>query len=115
MLLFAGRNEAEILLIIQDMLGPMPSHLLNRSSNVSAFYDDNQQLILPKDKVRRGRKAKSLARALNVKEDSVFLSFVAGCLQLDPDERLTAAEALRHPFFQGLDSFSGKSDLFDFK
>lgn len=34
------------------------------------------------------------------------LSLLKGLLKLDPQERLTAEEALRHPFFDGMSHFN---------
>ena len=33
------------------------------------------------------------------------ISFMKALLKLNPNERLTAAEALRHPYFEGLHEF----------
>ena len=32
-----------------------------------------------------------------------MLDFIAGCLVLDPEQRYTAAEALKHPFITGVE------------
>ncbi len=34
------------------------------------------------------------------------LSLLKGLLKMDPQERLTAEEALRHPYFEGLNNVS---------
>ncbi|KAJ1905226.1 hypothetical protein LPJ71_004591 [Coemansia sp. S17] len=42
-----------------------------------------------------------LKHSLHVQDDE-FVSLADALLEYDPEERLTAAEALRHPFFQGM-------------
>ena len=39
------------------------------------------------------------------------LSLLKGLLKLDPVERLTAEEALRHPFFDGLNNTANEAPI----
>lgn len=51
-------------------------------------------------KERRPPGGKDLRTALKGCDDQLFLSFLRGCLELDPELRMTPSQALRHSWFR---------------
>lgn len=90
-------------------MGKIPKKFIEESRLVKEYFtkdfllyqpdaDDKEvksseltQLMIPK---------KSSLKARLKADDATFVSFVEHLLQIDPDERPTAREAMKHPFFQ---------------
>jgi dual specificity tyrosine-phosphorylation-regulated kinase 2/3/4 len=77
------------------MLGEPPGEVLEKSTRTKLFFDYNGSPIIKENS--RGKKyfpgTKNLSTALNV-SDFAFLDFVSGCLEWDPDKRLTPNDAM---------------------
>mmetsp|Transcript_64262 Transcript_64262/g.54483 ORF Transcript_64262/g.54483 Transcript_64262/m.54483 type:complete len:97 (-) Transcript_64262:19-309(-) len=63
--------------------------LFQSDSDDKEKVSDSVQLMIPK---------KSSLKARLKSDDVEFVSFVEHLLQIDPDERPTAREAMKHPF-----------------
>jgi len=113
--LFAGEDEADQLACIIEMLGLPPVHLLDSAKRTRHFisplgypryctastgHDGSVQLTGGRS--RRGKYrgppgTKDLATdALRSCDDRAFIDFLQRCLDLDPQTRITPAEAMRH-------------------
>lgn len=88
--LFPGENEIDQLYVIQKILGPLPA---------------TQQEIFQKTPRFIGLKfpeissPETLEKRYLHKMDRKALSFLASLLRMGPKERVTAADALLHPYF----------------
>ena len=67
-----------------------PSSTSKTNSNVLGEYEHEQKLIHP---------SQSTATLTSSSLFPSFLSLLSGLLCIDPEKRLTALEALKHPFF----------------
>jgi len=99
--IFPGENEVEQLNCIMELFGTPPSRILKQSTRRKQFFDrDGNPRIVPNS---RGKKrypdTKSLQQAVGC-NDKNFLSFLRGCLEWDPLDRMTPEEGLRHPWIQ---------------
>ncbi|CAN4085953.1 unnamed protein product [Withania somnifera] len=89
--LFQTHENLEHLSMMEKVLGPLPQHMLKRVDRQAEKY------------VRRGRL--DWPEGANIIMQHVdhsagdLINLLQGLLTYDPSERLTAREALRHPFF----------------
>ena len=93
---FPGDSDVDQLDRIQSLLGPViPEHLEQWRSNPAH------------KKASLGRAASGRNTALHRrymgKLGAAEMDFMLRCLDLDPSRRITAAEALSHPYFAGLE------------
>jgi len=99
--IFPAKSENELILLITEILGlPSPSVLYKASRNAEFFPGG----VLATRRDRKGRIRKPGTRSLTSicgSDDPDLIDFLASCLTWDPVERLTPAEALRHPFIVG--------------
>ncbi|KAL9235610.1 hypothetical protein vseg_010355 [Gypsophila vaccaria] len=105
--LFQTHENMEHLAMMERVLGPLPQHMLKRADRHSEKYVRRGRLDWPdRDTTRESiRAVAKLLRLQNLVMQHVdhsagdFIHLVKGLLTYDPVERLTAREALRHPFF----------------
>ncbi|KNC20801.1 putative dual specificity tyrosine-phosphorylation-regulated kinase 3 [Lucilia cuprina] len=116
--LFPGENEADQLACIIEVLGMPPKNLLTNSKRAKVFFNPDGypryctvrtmadgMVVLIGGQSRRGKArgppcSKSFSKALDGCKDALFLNFIRGCLEWDPEKRLTPAEALKHPWLR---------------
>jgi len=97
--LFQNDSVPAMLARISAIVGPYPDDLLARGRHASKYFVDG--IVYERD--RHGepyllRPKETSLRARLHTEDPLFLSFVGSLLQIDPDDRPTAAQALNHPW-----------------
>ncbi|KAK9733998.1 hypothetical protein RND81_04G107100 [Saponaria officinalis] len=105
--LFQTHENLEHLAMMERVLGPLPQHMLKRVDRHSEKYVRRGRLDWPdRDTSRESiRAVAKLQRLQNLVMQHVdhsggdFIHLIKGLLTYDPVERLTAREALRHPFF----------------
>eukprot|EP01090_Pellita_catalonica_P011611 TRINITY_DN233_c0_g1_i2.p1 TRINITY_DN233_c0_g1~~TRINITY_DN233_c0_g1_i2.p1 ORF type:complete len:475 (-),score=42.27 TRINITY_DN233_c0_g1_i2:90-1355(-) len=106
--LFPGKNEADQLSEICRILGPAPGSMIARCQKWGTFYNyENQKFTLKNAKPRSSLKTEILPAMQRRKEQpqhgsrnyDIFLDFIRKLLVFNPEERLTAVEAMKHPFF----------------
>lgn len=107
--LFQTREDIEHLAMMEEVLGAVPSHLIQKASReAQAYFDEDGKVRFPTPK--------TTARDLKYFEDEVrplkekivpdnsynlyFLDLVQRMLVYDPERRITPRQALRHPFFK---------------
>ncbi|TYI22560.1 hypothetical protein ES332_A06G111900v1 [Gossypium tomentosum] len=106
--LFQTHENLEHLAMMERVLGPLPEHMIRRASRGSEkYFRSGSRLNWPEGAVSREsiRAVKKLDRLKNmvsqhVESSRYFLAdLLEGLLKYDPSERLTARQALNHPFF----------------
>ncbi|KAG8491255.1 hypothetical protein CXB51_014431 [Gossypium anomalum] len=106
--LFQTHENLEHLAMMEKVLGPLPEHMIRRASRGSEkYFRSSSRLNWPEGAVSREsiRAVKKLDRLKNIVSQHVessryFLAdLLEGLLKYDPSERLTARQALNHPFF----------------
>ena len=90
--LFPGLSEHEMIERFAFALGLPPSSVLNRATRKRRFFDEKLRLIPCTNKLRP-----SLGQMLREPE---LYEFVRRLLDWDDERRLTAEEALRHPWLK---------------
>ncbi|KAL5221219.1 hypothetical protein ABZP36_025932 [Zizania latifolia] len=107
--LFQTHENLEHLAMMEKVLGPIPEHMIRKaSSSAQKYFRRGSRLNWPEGAVSREsiRAVKKLDRlkdlvARNADHSRTALAdLLCGLLNFEPSERLTAQEALDHPFFQ---------------
>ncbi|XP_074294661.1 serine/threonine-protein kinase AFC2-like isoform X3 [Silene latifolia] len=105
--LFQTHEDLEHLAMMERVLGSLPQHMLKRADRHAEKYVRRGRLDWPDGATSRDslRAVTKLPRLQNLVMQHVdhsggdFIDLLQGLLRYDPLERLTAREALRHPFF----------------
>ncbi|XP_070043943.1 serine/threonine-protein kinase AFC2 isoform X3 [Nicotiana tomentosiformis] len=105
--LFQTHENLEHLAMMERVLGPLPQHMLKRVDQQADKYVRRGRLDWPEGASSRDsiKAVLKLARLQNIIMQHVdhaagdLINLLQGLLRYDPSERLTAREALRHPFF----------------
>ncbi|KAI3435152.1 Protein kinase domain-containing protein [Psidium guajava] len=105
--LFQTHENLEHLAMMEKVLGLLPQHLLKRADRHAEKYVKRGRLDWPEGATSRDsiRAVLKLPRLQNLIMQHVdhsagdLIDLVQGLLRYEPSERLTAHEALRHPFF----------------
>ncbi|KAG5185505.1 kinase-like domain-containing protein [Tribonema minus] len=102
-LLFATHDNMEHLALMERCVGPFPRHMV-RASPVGAKYFDSRGVsrwrrACPEDSRAHIRRMPTIEELVAQDEPSGLGGLLEGILELDPDKRLRASDALRHRFF----------------
>ncbi|XP_064622216.1 uncharacterized protein LOC135484554 isoform X2 [Lineus longissimus] len=96
--IFFGRNKKEILQQTVQVLGPFPCNLFQ----MGKFYTQNKQFT---GSSPQKDATYALMTRMNVTHDYHFANFISGMLKFDTKERMTPAQAARHPFLASVCGF----------
>ncbi len=98
--LFPGRDENEQLMYQMELLGLVSREMIMKSKRLSLFFDDrlSPRCVTDRKGGRHEPGTKSLETLLGSTADPNLLSFISSCLRINPADRITPADALRHPF-----------------
>ncbi|OIW14606.1 hypothetical protein TanjilG_32948 [Lupinus angustifolius] len=107
--LFQTHENLEHLAMMERVLGPLPEHMARRSSRGAEKYFRRSfrlnwpQGAVSRESIRAVKKLDHLKDIISRHVDtsrSSLTDLLHGLLRYDPSERLTAREALDHPFFR---------------
>jgi len=109
--LFITKDDLEHLAMMEQVLGPIPESLVKKCGRRTGKFFFRRRLNWPRGpfadtmvaNVRKLTKLRYMIQELadgSLRERiSPFLDLVKGLLEFNPEKRLTAKEALQHPFF----------------
>ncbi|XP_062164574.1 serine/threonine-protein kinase AFC3 isoform X2 [Alnus glutinosa] len=109
--LFQTHENLEHLAMMERVLGPLPEHMIRRADRgAEKYFRRGSRLIWPEGAVSREsiRAVNKLHRLKDLVSQHVESSrcpltdLLVNLMKYDPSERLTAREALNHPFFKSL-------------
>lgn len=116
--LFPGEDENDQLACIIELLGMPPQKLLEQSKRTKNFITskglprycatqtlEDGNIVLGSGTSRQGKErgppgSKDLKKVLKGCDDPLFLNFLCGCLEWDPETRMTPKMALNHTWFR---------------
>ncbi|NXF42047.1 CLK3 kinase, partial [Nyctibius bracteatus] len=103
--LFQTHENREHLVMMEKVLGPMPSHMIRKTRKQNLFH--NGKLVwnetTPQGRnVRKNCKPLQMYMLHNSREHKQFFDLIRRMLEFDPSQRITVSEALLHPFFAHL-------------
>jgi dual specificity tyrosine-phosphorylation-regulated kinase 2/3/4 len=100
--LFPAENEVQMLLRIQELLGPLPHKLIVSSPKKLQFFNaDLSPVLVPDRKGRLHKPGMSSLEKVLMCQDQSFLDFLRQCFVWSPEERMQPDVALRHPWIVG--------------
>ncbi|XP_044492886.1 serine/threonine-protein kinase AFC2-like isoform X2 [Mangifera indica] len=107
--LFQTHENLEHLAMMERVLGPLPQHMLKRDGKHAEKYVKRGRLDWPEGATSREsiKAVLKLPHLQNIVMQHVdhsagyLIDLLQGLLRYDPSNRLTAREALRHPFLTG--------------
>ncbi|ORY99073.1 kinase-like domain-containing protein [Syncephalastrum racemosum] len=121
-ILFPGRSNNQMLKHIMEVKGKFPNRLIRKGAfGAQHFDEDNNFISAEVDRISKKEFTKKItfvkptrdlksrilaASTANVTEEEnklimLFIDFLEKCLVLAPEKRMTAREALAHPFITG--------------
>lgn len=120
--LFPGNSEVQMLYVINSMVGPFPKNMIDQSHRKYSFFlpdgsmkpaerlaEENQENIkdwkncliyktIPEN-ILTYRYPDPADLPASVKEERLlFIDLIMKCVTIDPEKRISAEEALKHPF-----------------
>ncbi|CAJ2643332.1 unnamed protein product [Trifolium pratense] len=106
--LFQTHENLEHLAMMERVLGPLPQHMVQRSKGVEKYFKRGSRLRWPEGAVSREsiNAVKKLGHLKDIisshveSSRSLLTDLLYGLLTYDPAKRITAREALDHPFFR---------------
>jgi dual specificity tyrosine-phosphorylation-regulated kinase 2/3/4 len=105
--IFPGGNGHEQLDLLMEVFGPMPEALKANCSRRKEFFTTDGRFVGVKG--RRGRRPGSVSLEIATHiTDSMFLDLLAKCFEWKQEDRISAADALNHPWFQAKEEAGGR-------
>jgi dual specificity tyrosine-phosphorylation-regulated kinase 2/3/4 len=95
--LFPGADEPEQMPLLIEVLGLPPREIVNGCKRKKVFFQSDGKPLRPNTCERRKPGGKSLKDATRLTDD-LLLDLIAKCLEWDQTNRITAADALGHPW-----------------
>ncbi|OHT06997.1 Dual specificity tyrosine-phosphorylation-regulated kinase 3 [Tritrichomonas foetus] len=97
--LFAGYDEPEQIEMFLEAFGMPSNELIDKSDRKSYFFDSTYRPISRTKSKKKRRIGGSSLAALTKFNNKLLLDLLAKCFEWDQEKRITATEALNHPFF----------------
>lgn len=99
-LLFNNASVGALLTSVSSLLGPIPEHLL-KLADIAPYRQNGKVLVnLKKGGIWELDPPYRLLEDQLGTDDADFVDFIRKLLQWDPTQRLTASQALEHPFIK---------------
>ena len=83
-----------------ELNGMPPNSMIDKSRKKDYYFDTDYSPFLIEDEdlgILRIPRSRSLKEAVPC-EDNEFLDFISKCLEIDPETRFSASEAIEHPW-----------------
>lgn len=93
--LFPGENDLHQLCVIQEIIGPLASKLINEYCTHPIFREAQ---------IMEHWQPETLDKHFMGKLTGLGLDLLKGLLDLDPERRLTSEQAFKHPYFDRLNN-----------
>jgi dual specificity tyrosine-phosphorylation-regulated kinase 2/3/4 len=97
--MFPGDNEREQLAMLMHVLGPIPETLIPKCSRKKVFFTIDGKFIRGKGQRYQKPGTLSLEAATQI-TDPFLLDLLKMCFEWKQEDRISAEEALKHPWFQ---------------
>ena len=97
--MFPGTSQKDMLSKIINILGMPPMSLLNRSKKKSEYFHEGV-FRLDLDNNKQNNNSRKNRKDFLDDTDSLFIDFITKCLEWEPELRITAEEALKHPWIK---------------
>jgi dual specificity tyrosine-phosphorylation-regulated kinase 2/3/4 len=94
--LFPGDNEEEQLQLIAELLGLPDEALVNKGKRYKEFFEKG---VLKNGEEARVPGSKNIRQILQT-TDNYLVDFIMKCLVWDPSARMTASQAMQHPWIR---------------
>ena len=100
--LFGGKSSEQQLALQTAMLGMPPAELLDLGHRSELYFERTSSGWLPLNAAQGEPGSRPMSVVMRGKADADVLDFVTKCVQWEPAKRMTAAQALQHPFILGM-------------
>ncbi|KAM4661555.1 dual specificity protein kinase CLK3 isoform 1-T1 [Amazona ochrocephala] len=103
--LFQTHENREHLVMMEKILGPIPSHMIHKTRKQKYFHNGN---LVWDENTSDGRYVQENCKPLRTymlhdsPEHAQLFDLMRRMLEFEPSQRITFSEALLHPFFAGL-------------
>ncbi|CAI0441287.1 unnamed protein product [Linum tenue] len=98
--LFQTHENLEHLAMMERVLGPLPEHMISKANRGAEKYFRRTRLNWPEGAVSRESIRAEMVYRHTESSRTLLVDLLRGLLKYDPSERLTARDALGHPFFR---------------
>jgi dual specificity tyrosine-phosphorylation-regulated kinase 2/3/4 len=95
--LFGGDSEASQLRLQAELIGPIPPAIVAAAPRRAVFFHMDGR---PRTGPPRPKNERQTFKSVVHTEDSKLIDLLRKCLVWDQAARITAADALQHPFFE---------------
>jgi dual specificity tyrosine-phosphorylation-regulated kinase 2/3/4 len=109
--LFPGNSEREILEMLMEVLGPVPQALKQVGSRTKEFFNDEGKFVRAQGKGEIRRIGGSSIEAVTRISDRLLIDLMKKCLTWEQEDRITASDALSHPWFGVRESATGSASM----
>ena len=97
--IFPGCDEHEQIEMLMEVFGPPPKEIINECSRRREFFSPDGRLRLPKDRRKRRQVGAISLQQMTRINDPLLIDLLQKCFEWDQNKRITAEEALNHPYF----------------
>ena len=97
---FPGKNELDMLNLMVDMLGPIPRSMVNASRKKRTPFFSKDGSLKPSSSFASKKKMMSIQYLFGNDPPPHLIDFLQKCLMWKPNLRMSALEALQHPWMQ---------------
>ncbi|OHT06171.1 CMGC family protein kinase [Tritrichomonas foetus] len=97
--IFPGNDEHEQLEMLMEVFGAPPNEILQQCSRRHEFFTNEGKLRPPKERRRRRPVGSTTLQQLTHIPDSLLIDLLSKCFEWDQKKRITASDALNHPWF----------------
>lgn len=98
--LFNGIDEPEQMEMYMEVLGLPPFEMIDKSPRRNYFFDENYKVVSHSSSKKRRRVGSSSIASMTKIQNPELLDLLSKCFKWEQEKRITASEALQHPFFQ---------------